>query len=267
MMRRSKLINLFNLIYVFLLILLETWASEVPRPRGVSLSRAPLYNPSKDFTCFDGSLKIPFTQVNDDYCDCPDASDEPGTSACPHGLFHCTNAGHKVLNIASSRVNDGVCDCCDATDEYASGANCVNNCNELGRTAREEAQRRAELLKVGKQLRAQLGEKGIQLKHEMKEKLAEIHKQRSEAEQVQKEKELIKRQAEELENSALRQYRQIEEEERRVKAEAEAASNELEATETFNRFDSNRDGKVDLSELKTRQSFDKDKNGEGMHCF
>lgn len=263
MVKELKIVNYFSFSYVLLLIICESWTSEVLRPRGVSLSRAPLYDPSKDFTCFDGSLKIPFTQVNDDYCDCTDGSDEPGTSACPNGIFHCTNAGHKALNIASSRVNDGVCDCCDATDEYASGMKCVNNCNDLGKTAREEAQRRAELLKVGKQLRAQLSEKGIQMKHEMKEKLVEIQKRKSEAEKVQKEKEQIKKQIEDLENNALRKYREIEEEEKRIKAEAEAASNKEEATETFNRFDSNQDGKVDIAELQTRQTFDKDRNGEG----
>ena len=38
----------------------------------------PFYDPSKDFTCLDGLLTIPFNSVNDDYCDCSDGSDEPG---------------------------------------------------------------------------------------------------------------------------------------------------------------------------------------------
>lgn len=238
-------------------------SSEVPRPRGVSLSRAPLYNPEKDFTCFDGSLTIPFNQVNDDYCDCADASDEPGTAACPNGFFHCTNAGHKPLNIPSYRVNDGVCDCCDASDEYAnSNVNCESNCNELGRSAREEAQKQAELLKAGKQIRAELVQRGAQLKQEKKEKLSELEKSLSEAEKVKAEKEGLKNQIEELENSALEKYRAIEEAEKQKKQEAEAAKNREEANDTFKTFDSNGDGKIDILELKARQTFDKDRNGE-----
>ena len=38
----------------------------------------PFYDPSKDFTCLDGSLTVAFSSVNDDYCDCTDGSDEPG---------------------------------------------------------------------------------------------------------------------------------------------------------------------------------------------
>lgn len=239
-------------------------SSDIPRPRGVPLSRAPLYNPEKDFTCFDGSLTIPFNQVNDDYCDCPDASDEPGTSACPHGTFHCTNAGYKPVNLPSSRVNDDICDCCDASDEYANThVNCANNCAELGKISREEAQKKAELIKAGKQLRAELAQQGVQLKEEKRKKLEELQKNKAEAERVKNEKELIKKQLEELETVALEKYRKLEEEEKQRKQEEEQKKNREEAESTFVMFDSNQDGKVDLSELQTRQTFDKDRNGEG----
>lgn len=72
------------------------------------------------FTCFDESHSMPWSNVNDDYCDCDDGSDEPGTSACASGVFFCTNKnGHKRLQqkIPSSLVNDGFCDCCDGSDE------------------------------------------------------------------------------------------------------------------------------------------------------
>ena len=64
------------------------------------------------FTCLDGSKAIPFSAVNDDYCDCPDGSDEPGTSACegrPGAFFYCENKGHIPGRILASRVNDGIC--------------------------------------------------------------------------------------------------------------------------------------------------------------
>lgn len=68
-----------------------------------------LYEHGKNFSCFDGTLTIPYSYINDDYCDCLDASDEPGTSACPNGTFYCKNIGYLPLVLPSSRVNDGIC--------------------------------------------------------------------------------------------------------------------------------------------------------------
>lgn len=54
-------------------------------------------------------MTIPFDWVNDDYCDCNDGSDEPGTSACHNGRFYCLNLGHRAMEVPSSRVNDQIC--------------------------------------------------------------------------------------------------------------------------------------------------------------
>ncbi|KAB0801910.1 hypothetical protein PPYR_04096 [Photinus pyralis] len=264
-MRISQLLTPFIRSYLFIvfIVISQILSSEVPRPRGVSLSRASLYNPEKDFKCFDGSLIIPFTQINDDYCDCPDGSDEPGTAACPNGVFHCTNGGHKPLNLHSSRVNDGVCDCCDGTDEYLhKHVKCVNNCFELGQSAREEAQRQAELLKIGSQIRLEFSQKGIQLKQEKKDKLSDLLKQDAEAQHIVQEKEALKKEAEDLENQVLEQYRKIEEENRKQKLEEELASTRPEAIDTFRKFDTNQDGLVDVMEIQAHSTFDKDRNGE-----
>lgn len=77
-------------------------------------TEASLYDASKAaFTCFDGSNKIPFAYVNDDYCDCHDASDEPGES----GPYFCGilcnavpnvgRAARTAQTISSSRFHSG----------------------------------------------------------------------------------------------------------------------------------------------------------------
>ena len=44
----------------------------------ICFSEASLYQGGSEFSCFDGSQRIPFERINDDYCDCADSSDEPG---------------------------------------------------------------------------------------------------------------------------------------------------------------------------------------------
>ncbi|OQR82204.1 glucosidase [Thraustotheca clavata] len=84
-------------------------------------------------TCDNGLKTLPISSINDDYCDCVDGSDEPGTSACSHTgiLFHCLNTGFFAFDIPTSRVNDGICDCCDGSDEYLNPSSCANTCSDL----------------------------------------------------------------------------------------------------------------------------------------
>ena len=99
--------------------------------RGVDPALAARYESSKgSFTCFDRSKSLPFGQVNDNFCDCLDGSDEPGklwcclsneqcmvssihfpagTSACANGVFYCRNRGHEPLRVNASMVDDGIC--------------------------------------------------------------------------------------------------------------------------------------------------------------
>ncbi|KAI9148546.1 hypothetical protein H9P43_010144 [Blastocladiella emersonii ATCC 22665] len=138
---------------------------------GVSPSRAARYVPVEGkFTCLDGSRTIAFSAVNDDYCDCPDGSDEPGTAACAYGQFYCRNEGHLPSTIPSSRVNDGICDpkCCDGSDEYDGKVKCPDRCAELGAVWRkQQAAAQATLdegLRIKESYRAQAA--AAKLKHQ-----------------------------------------------------------------------------------------------------
>lgn len=92
--------------------------------RGVYYLHIQLYRPDSknEFECRISKTRIPFEQVNDDYCDCEDGTDEPSTNACPNGTFFCQYQYKKkpvTLNtVPSSKVNDGICDCCDGSDEW-----------------------------------------------------------------------------------------------------------------------------------------------------
>ncbi|OAD77063.1 hypothetical protein PHYBLDRAFT_123060 [Phycomyces blakesleeanus NRRL 1555(-)] len=109
-----------------------------PSMRGISPEHYDLYAPllqngESTWKCLDKSKTIHYSAINDDYCDCPDGSDEPGTSACPNSLFYCENKDHIPAYIKSFAVNDGVCDqsCCDGSDEFNGLTSCPNICKQV----------------------------------------------------------------------------------------------------------------------------------------
>lgn len=122
------------------LLLFAAGAVQCTPIRGVDPAAASLYQPAGGmFSCIDGAKAIPFAQVNDQYCDCFDGSDEPGavlglkrgcfhagtppspashfatnfacagTAACANGKFYCANVGFQPTMLNSSFVDDGVC--------------------------------------------------------------------------------------------------------------------------------------------------------------
>ncbi|XP_060080704.1 glucosidase 2 subunit beta-like isoform X2 [Ylistrum balloti] len=250
MIMKALLINCFIVIT----------SATIPRPRGVADSNASHYQPNNEgvFVCIDGSQTFPYSYVNDDYCDCADGSDEPGTSACPNGKFTCTNAGHRPLIVPASRVNDGVCDCCDGTDEYSGNIACVNTCQELGKKHKEEVERIMKLQEEGIKKKKEFAETGKKMKEEKKARLEQLQTDRESAEAERQELETKKEEAEAPEKEAKDKHQQAwDEEKARRSAEKEAAA----ASTAFQELDSNNDNFVDVLEMVIHNEFDIDSNG------
>nr|XP_015802457.2 glucosidase 2 subunit beta isoform X1 [Nothobranchius furzeri] len=211
--------------------------------RGISSSYKRFYRERKSFLCIDGSKMIPFEQVNDDYCDCADGSDEPGTSACPHGRFYCTNLGFRPHYVPSSRVNDGICDCCDASDEYNSHARCQNTCWNLGQKERAYVEGQMRTLDEGLRLKQQMIEEGVLL---WREKQAHLRELQQAAEDLQ-----IK-----LEEHRWRKHETDLLQEQTSKA-LEAGDNgsrhqNASVAGLFQLLDSNKDGRISVDEVKAK---------------
>lgn len=196
---------------------------------GIAPEDEKYYKSSGDtMPCKDGSKKITRAQFNDDFCDCPDGSDEPGTSACPLGKFYCQNAGHVPLSIFSSRVNDGICDCCDGSDEYDGKVKCQNTCWEAGKVARDKLMKKIATYQEGVTLRKQDIEQA---------KLA-IAKDETELSKLKNEEKILRglvqqlKERKELIDKAEEEERLKKEKEEKVKREAEEESKTEKKAET-----------------------------------
>jgi protein kinase C substrate 80K-H len=165
---------------------------------------AKFYKDTTSFSCISHpAIKVPFAAVNDDYCDCPDGSDEPGTSACAHlsrlspstsgdhpanqGLnltpalpgFHCKNKGHQAAYIPFQRVNDGVCDydiCCDGSDEWArvGGTKCEDRCKEIGKAWRKAEETKQKSLNAALKKKKELVAEAGRLTKEIEDRIADL---------------------------------------------------------------------------------------------
>lgn len=214
---------------------------------GIRPERASLYDPSKPFTCLDGSTTLPFNQVNDDYCDCRDGSDEPGTSACLNGHFACENLGYVVQMIPSGRVNDGICDCCDGSDEANSiGVTCENTCNVLAVKMKEEEQKLKELSEQGMIKKNEMIEQGKQIRKSIQESIDELLAQKEHLDAERQKLEATKSETEARSNAAKQEQDRIFEE---LTAEQNRIDRAARAKALFELLDLNKDRLLTPEEL------------------
>ncbi|KAI9659994.1 MAG: hypothetical protein M1821_001346 [Bathelium mastoideum] len=179
-------------------------AADSPRPRGVGPEFAKFYKDQASFTCISSPhIKLAPSRINDDYCDCPDGSDEPGTSACSyisslspsilpdevdHAIvnaslalpgYYCKNKGHQPGYIPFTNVNDGVCDyelCCDGSDEWAGvgKVKCENKCKEIGAQWRKQDEIRQRALSSANKRRNELITESARLRREVADRIKSL---------------------------------------------------------------------------------------------
>ncbi|KAM5582213.1 glucosidase 2 subunit beta [Rosa sericea] len=212
---------------------------------GIAPEDEKYYKSSEVIKCKDGSKKFSRAQLNDDFCDCSDGTDEPGTSACPGGKFYCRNVGHAPLQLFSSRVNDGICDCCDGSDEYDGQVNCPNTCWEAGKVARDKLKKKIATYQEGVAIRKQEVE---QAKVAMAKDEAELSKLQSDQKTLKRLVEQLRERKEQIEKAEERERLQKEKEEQEKKEVEEKAKQENSGGEDQEKTKAEEEAKKEKSE-------------------
>ncbi|UKZ76200.1 hypothetical protein TrVFT333_003897 [Trichoderma virens FT-333] len=175
-------------------------------PRGVGPEFISHYQNKEVFACIaNPSITISPDRVNDNTCDCPDGSDEPGTAACafidplspeqpligsPSGTtnatrslpgFWCNNKGHIGAYIPFTFVNDGICDydvCCDGSDENGSvnGVKCENRCAAMGKEYRRLAEERKKSVAKANIKKREMIKEAAELRQRAEARIAALEK-------------------------------------------------------------------------------------------
>lgn len=229
-MKAAKARAVLALLSLCVLSIAGSASSSIPTDPFVGIAPEDLkyYKSSDVIKCKDGSKKFARAQLNDDFCDCPDGTDEPGTSACPGAKFYCRNAGHSPVLLYSSRVNDGICDCCDGSDEYDGKVNCSNTCWEAGKVARDKLRNKIATYKEGVTLRKQEVE---QAKLALVKDEEELTKLKNEEKVLKGLVQQLKERKEQIEKAEEQERLQKEKEEKEKKEAEEKAEKEKIKTE------------------------------------
>ncbi|XP_050440527.1 glucosidase 2 subunit beta-like isoform X2 [Adelges cooleyi] len=192
--------------------------------KGIALKNAQFYIQNKDFSCLDGSNVIPYSYINDDYCDCLDASDEP--------------------------------DCCDGSDEWRKSEitqYCENTCQMLGNAAKEEAKKIELIFVKGFEIRTKLVIKGKQLKTDKQHKIVELQSKERVAQDSKNEAQHNKEIAEKIEKITIKKYGLIP---IGQKSNNEKSKDEIEVADVFNTIDINKNNKIEKEEMNSFITFD-----------
>ncbi|KAK7362466.1 hypothetical protein VNO77_04580 [Canavalia gladiata] len=251
------------IILIALVLVLCAPFSSSSKPKDPFLGIAPeddkYYKSSDVIRCKDGSGKFNKAQLNDDFCDCPDGTDEPGTSACPGGRFFCRNVGHVPVYLFSSRVNDGICDCCDGTDEYDGQVQCPSTCWEAGKVARDKLKNKIATYQEGVKLREQEIEQAKLALVKDEAELSKLKKEESVLKGIVKQ---LKEHKEQIEKAEEKERLQKEKEEKQKKESEKTNEEKLKADEDMGH--SNEAGKhSDAEDSAVASNHDKIGNLEG----